>query len=125
MIGFHVSLYFMNCSKDIVNQYHYKIRVSAWSFLYNNNNQSLMPYPTQWGRLHVSNNAITSIIYHIFIQLINLSIFLNSIFYCFSWSSSASSDLTTLHVIYSPYYIIHRSSLYMPKPPKPSLHHLF
>jgi len=33
--------------------------------------------------------------------------------------------VTPLHLIYSPYYIIHRSSLYMHKPPKSSFYHLF
>ena len=33
----------------------------------------------------------------------------------FSRFSSTSSDLAPLHLIYSPYYIIHKSSLYMPK----------
>jgi len=69
---------------------------------------------------------LCSIIGHISIQLINLKIFLNIFSYSVSKSSSAFSDLTTLLLINSPYYKIYKSSLYMPKPSKPSsFYHLF
>jgi len=66
------------------------------------------PYPTKWGRLHGSKHHI------ILSYVISLS---NSLI-----TRSFSSDLTTLHLTYSPYYKIYRSSLYMVKQPKPSTH---
>ncbi|CAI8599113.1 unnamed protein product, partial [Vicia faba] len=40
-------------------------------------------------------------------------------------SFSTSNYLTPLHLIYSPYYGIYRSPLYISKPPKFILHHFF
>jgi len=83
----------------------------------------LYPIPLKWGRLHGSNDVINVLSYNLFLS--NSLIFLDSFSYNFSRSSYTSSDLTTLYLTYSPYYKIYMSSLYVPKPPEPSLYHLF
>lgn len=62
---------------------------------------------------------------HVFIQFVNLEIFLNSVSYSFSRSSSTTSYLTSLYLIYCPYNRIYRSFLYMLKSLKPIFHHFF
>ena len=78
------------------------------------------PYPTKWGQLHGSNDVI------VFYHKPNLDpthwtskSFLNGFSNSFPRSSSTSFNLTLLHLIYSSYYDIYGSSLYMPKPSKP------
>lgn len=53
-----------------------------------------------------------------------LNFFLNNFSSSLSRSSSSSSCLTSLHLIYYPYQRIYRFSLYMTKPSKSVFHHL-
>jgi hypothetical protein len=54
------------------------------------------------------------------ISLSNLLISRSFLIICLSRSSSVTCNLTILHLSYSPYYRIYRSSLHMPKSPKTS-----